>query len=117
MLYAKCLALLKRNKKIKTNQLQSGKVILDLDKHILVIEENNIALTDKEFKLLRYLMENQGIVLSREKILDALWGYDYYGDGRAVDTYIKRLRKRLGKYSYYIQTIVKTGYVWKGEEL
>ena len=108
---------IKRNKKIKTNQLQSGKVILDLDKHILVIEENNIALTDKEFKLLRYLMENQGIVLSREKILDALWGYDYYGDGRAVDTYIKRLRKRLGKYSYYIQTIVKTGYVWKGEEL
>ena len=61
-------------------------------------------------------MENQGIVLSREKILDALWGYDYYGDGRAVDTYIKRLRKRLGKYSNYIQTIVKTGYVWKGEE-
>lgn len=117
LLYAKCLALLKRNKKIKTNQLQSGKVILDLDKHILVIEENNIALTDKEFKLLRYLMENQGIVLSREKILDTLWGYDYYGDGRAVDTYIKRLRKRLGKYSYYIQTIVKTGYVWKGEEL
>ena len=117
LLYAKCLALLKRNKKIETNQLQSGKVILDLDKHILVIEENNIVLTDKEFKLLRYLMENQGIVLSREKILDALWGYDYYGDGRAVDTYIKRLRKRLGKYSYYIQTIVKTGYVWKGEEL
>ena len=117
LLYAKCLALLKRNKKIETNQLQSGKVILDLDKHILVIEENNIVLTDKEFKLIRYLMENQGIVLSREKILDALWGYDYYGDGRAVDTYIKRLRKRLGKYSYYIQTIVKTGYVWKGEEL
>ena len=117
LLYAKCLALLKRNKKIETNQLQSGKVILDLDKHILVIEEGNITLTDKEFKLLRYLMKNQGIVLSREKILDTLWGYDYYGDGRAVDTYIKRLRKRLGKYSYYIQTIVKTGYMWKGEEL
>ena len=116
LLYAKCLALLKRNKKIETNQLQSGKVILDLDKHILVIEENDIVLTDKEFKLLRYLMKNQGIVLSREKILDTLWGYDYYGDGRAVDTYIKRLRKRLGKYSYYIQTIVKTGYMWKGEE-
>ena len=116
LLYAKCLALLKRNKKIETNQLQSGKVILDLDKHILVIEENDIALTDKEFKLLRYLMENQGIVLSREKILDALWGYDYYGDGRAVDTYIKRLRKRLENYSYYIQTVVKIGYIWKGEE-
>ena len=84
LLYAKCLALLKRNKKIETNQLQSGKVILDLDKHILVIEENDIVLTDKEFKLLRYLMKNQGIVLSREKILDTLWGYDYYGDGRAA---------------------------------
>lgn len=70
---------------------------MDLDKHILVIEENDIVLTDKEFKLLRYLMKNQGIVLSREKILDTLWGYDYYGDGRAVDTYIKRLRKQIGE--------------------
>ena len=51
-----------------------------------------------------------------QKILDALWGYDYYGDGRAVDTYIKRLRKRLENYSYYIQTVVKIGYIWKGEE-
>ena len=68
MLYAKCLALLKRNKKIETNQLQSGKVILDLDKHILVIEENDIVLTDKEFKLLRYLMKNHEIVLSRVNI-------------------------------------------------
>ena len=116
-MYAKCLALLKRNKKVEINQIKSGNVFLDLDKHILVIEEDNITLTDKEFKLLHYLMKNQGIVLSREKILDALWGYDYYGDGRAVDTYIKRLRKRLGKYSCYIQTVVKIGYMWKGEEL
>lgn len=116
LLYAKCLALLKRNNKIERHQIKSGKVILDLDKHLLVIDENKIILTDKEFKLLRYLMENQGIVLSREMILNALWGYDYYGDGRAVDTYIKRLRKRLGNYSYYIQTVVKTGYMWKGEE-
>lgn len=116
LLYAKCMALLKRNNKRERHQIKSGKVILDLDKHILVIDEDNIILTDKEFKLLRYLMENQGIVLSREIILDALWGYDYYGDGRAVDTYIKRLRKRLGNYSSYIQTIVKTGYMWKGEE-
>ena len=117
LLYAKCLALLKRNKKVEINQIQSGSVLLDLGKHILVIGEDDIALTDNEFKLLHYLMKNQGIVLSREKILDALWGYDYYGDGRAVDTYIKRLRKRLGKYSCYIQTVVKTGYMWKGEEL
>ena len=67
LLYAKCLALLKRNKKIETNQLQSGKVILDLDKHVLVIEENDIVLTDKEFKLLRYLMKNQGIVYQEKK--------------------------------------------------
>lgn len=117
LLYAKCLALLKRNKKVEINQIKSGSVLLDLGKHILVIGEDDITLTDKEFKLLHYLMKNQGIVLSREKILDALWGYDYYGDGRAVDTYIKRLRKRLGKYSCYIQTVVKTGYMWKGEEL
>ena len=116
LLNPKCLELLKRNKKIEINQIKSGNILLDLDKHILVIEEDNITLTDKEFKLLHYLMKNQGIVLSREKILDTLWGYDYYGDGRAVDTYIKRLRKRLGNYSYYIQTVVKTGYMWKGEE-
>ena len=106
----------KRNKKIETNQLQSGKVILDLDKHVLVIEENDIVLTDKEFKLLRYLMKIKELFYQEKKILDTLWGYGLLWDGRAVDTYIKRLRKRLGKYSYYIQTIVKTRYMWKGEE-
>ena len=105
LLYAKCLALIHED------------ILMDMDKHAVTVAGQLCELTFKEFELLKYLMLNQGIVLSREKILDALWGYDYYGDGRAVDTYIKRLRKRLGKYSYYIQTIVKTGYVWKGEEL
>ena len=111
LLYAKCLALLKRNKKIKTNQLQSGKVILDLDKHILVIEENNIALTDKEFKLLRYLMENQGIVLSRDKIMDQVWGFEYEGESRTVDMHIKTLRQKLGAAGSCIKTVRNVGYM------
>ena len=111
LLYAKCLALLKRNKKIETNQLQSGKVILDLDKHILVIEENNIVLTDKEFKLLRYLMENQGIVLSRDKIMDQVWGFEYEGESRTVDMHIKTLRQKLGAAGSCIKTVRNVGYM------
>ena len=111
LLYAKCLALLKRNKKIETNQLQSGKVILDLDKHILVIEENDIVLTDKEFKLLRYLMENQGIVLSRDKIMDQVWGFEYEGESRTVDMHIKTLRQKLGAAGSCIKTVRNVGYM------
>ena len=117
-LISRVKALLRRTSRMnEDSQLIHEDILMDMDKHAVTVAGQLCELTFKEFELLKYLMLNQGIVLSREKILDALWGYDYYGDGRAVDTYIKRLRKRLGKYSYYIQTIVKTGYVWKGEEL
>lgn len=111
LLYAKAMALIKRSHHIVENKICFGKLVLNIDKHCLLVEENEKKLTDKEFKLLHYLLIHQGKVIPREKLLNDLWGYDYYGDGRAVDTYIRRLRKCLGQYSYYIQTIVKMGYL------
>lgn len=111
LLYAKSMALIKRVNQIVEDKIVFGKLILNINKHCLIIDGQEKKLTDKEFKLLQYLLKYQGKVISREKLLDDLWGYDYYGDGRAVDTYIKRLRKCLGLYSYYIKTIVKTGYL------
>lgn len=111
LLYAKAMALIKRVNQIVDNKISFGNFILNIDKHCLYIDGKEQKLTDKEFKLLKYLLDHQGKVVSRERLLDDLWGYDYYVDGRAVDTYIKRVRKCLGIYAYYIQTIVKTGYL------
>lgn len=111
LLYAKCMAIIKRSHHIVDNKISFGCFILDINKHVLLHQNIEKKLTDKEFKLLKYLLEHQGQAIPREKLLDDLWGYDYYGDGRAVDTYIRRLRKILGHYAYYIQTVVKTGYM------
>jgi DNA-binding response OmpR family regulator len=74
------------------------------------IDQNSIDLTPKEFELLRYLIKNKGIALSRDRILNAVWNYDYYGDLRTVDTHIKQLRAKLGDYAYYISTVRSVGY-------
>jgi DNA-binding response OmpR family regulator len=78
--------------------------------HTLKINDSFIDLSNKEFQLLLYLVENPGIVLSRENILNVVWGYDYFGDDRVVDTHIKKIRKKLGQYSIYIHTIIRAGY-------
>lgn len=113
ILYAKCHAMIKRNLKNEEKYLDFGHVQLDPINHVLVIDHKPIVLAHKEFELLYYLMNNASHLLTREQILDKVWGYDYYGDGRAVDTYIKMLRKKLGCYSHYIQTVIKTGYMFK----
>lgn len=69
-----------------------------------------IVLNRKEYDVLLYLMKNEGIVLNRERIIDSVWGYDYIGDGRVVDTNIKTIRKKLGDASRYIHTVVGVGY-------
>ncbi|MBN2221118.1 MAG: winged helix-turn-helix domain-containing protein, partial [Vallitaleaceae bacterium] len=74
------------------------------------IEESIIDFAPKEYELLVYLAENDGRVLSREQILNTIWGYDYYGDDRVVDTHIKKIRKKLGQESDLIQTVIRTGY-------
>ncbi|WP_459500122.1 response regulator transcription factor [Bacillus sp. C1] len=74
------------------------------------VNGEEIILTHKEFELLVYLMENKGIVLSRQHLLDQLWGYDYYGDDRTVDTHIKKLRNKLGEKAKHIGTVIRVGY-------
>ena len=76
----------------------------------VLVDGEEIILTHKEFELLVYLMENKGIVLSRQHLLDQLWGYDYYGDDRTVDTHIKKIRNKLGDKAKHIGTVIRVGY-------
>ncbi|WP_369903164.1 response regulator transcription factor [Bacillus manliponensis] len=76
----------------------------------VTVDGEEIILTHKEFELLLYLMENRGIVLSRQHLLDQLWGYDYFGDDRTVDTHIKKLRNKLGEKAKHIGTVIRVGY-------
>ncbi len=113
LLYAKCKAIIKRERKEDDHILSLGHVQLDIVNHILTVDHESVLLAHKEYELMHLLMKNKDRLLSREQIIDIIWGYDYFGDGRAVDTYIKRLRKKLGKYSCYIQTVIKSGYMFK----
>ena len=83
---------------------------------ILRIDGKVVSLTPKEYDLLTFLIENQGIALSREKIISTVWGYDYYGDDRTLDTHIKLLRKNLGPYSNRIVTLRGVGYRFEKED-
>lgn len=113
ILYAKCIAVYKRYHKTNEDFLKLGCIEIDLNQHLLIKDELAIPLSAKEYELLVYLCKHEGKVIHREVLLNTIWGYDYYGDGRAVDTYIKKLRKKLVPYDHYIQTIVKTGYMFK----
>lgn len=111
LLYAKVKALISRSNHSIKNVMIFGNLKLDHHRHLLIRDNEKIYLTDKEYSLLNYFLKNRNQVISRTKILDDIWGYDYFGDGRAVDTYVKRLRKHFGIYSYYIKTVIKTGYM------
>ncbi len=108
---ARVKALLKRSYGTDDpNQLVMGILTLDTSAHVLRINDRPVELTATEHALLSFLMKNERIALSREKILIAVWGFDYEGDDRTVDTHIKRLRKKIGEASGYIQTVRGTGY-------
>lgn len=115
ILYAKCKAILDRQSGVKNHIQVFGDLQIDYDNHEVFIKQIKINLTYKEYLLLEYLTKNHHQLLTREQILNAIWGYDYYGDGRVVDTYVKKLRKKLGKYDY-IHTVYKEGYIFKGGE-
>ncbi len=85
-------------------------IVIDTNAHIVTVDGTNADLSMKEFELLQYLVENTGTALSRERILNAVWNYDYYGDSRTIDSHIKKLRKKLGKKGNHIQTIRGLGY-------
>lgn len=113
ILYAKCQAVYKRLHKVNKENFIFGKIELDVNLRLLIVNHDAVPLSPKEFELLLYLCKHEGTVISRELLLDKIWGYDYFGDGRAVDTYIKKIRRKLQPYDYYIQTIVKSGYMFK----
>ncbi|WP_026893585.1 response regulator transcription factor [Clostridiisalibacter paucivorans] len=112
LLVARVKALLRRYKKdgCSNNTTDLDGLRIDTDAHRVFIDDNEIELTPKEYDLLVFLVEKMGKALTRENILDGVWGYDYYGDLRTVDTHIKRLRIKLSGKSDYIQTIRGVGY-------
>ena len=90
--------------------IEAGGIVVDKAAHIVKIDGKPVELSYKEFELLSYFMENQGIALSREKILNNVWNYDYFGDARTIDTHVKKLRSKLGDKGEYIRTIWGMGY-------
>ncbi len=97
------------NKCIK-NTITKKEIEIDKNAYSIKVQENEVIFTRKEYDLLLLLVENEGIVLNREQIINHIWGYDYIGDGRVVDTNIKTIRKKLGNCSKYITTIIGVGY-------
>ena len=96
--------------------LDAGGIKIDKAAHNVMIDDKPIDLSYKEFELLTYFVENQGIALSREKILNNVWNYDYFGDARTIDTHVKKLRSKLGDKGEYIKTIWGMGYKFEVEE-
>lgn len=117
VLYAKTTALIRRSRGAlrSGDRLESGGVTLDLTARRAWVDGAEVPLTPKEFSLLRCLMVNRGLVLSREQLLVKCWGYDYEGESRAVDTHIRRLRDKLGERACHIRTVIKSGYRWEEE--
>lgn len=91
-------------------KLEAGGIVVDKSAHIVTIDGKEVDLSFKEFELLVHFMENQGIALSREKILNSVWNYDYFGDARTIDTHVKKLRSKLGSKGEMIKTIWGLGY-------
>lgn len=112
ILVARVEAILRRTNRMGTDSQvkEAGGIVLDKSAHTVTIDGQNIELSYKEFELLDYFLENRGIALSREKILDNVWNYDYFGDARTIDTHVKKLRSKMGEQGNYIKTIWGMGY-------
>ena len=111
ILVARVEAILRRSNLLTSEDIISaGGIELNKSAHQVKIDGKDIELSFKEFELLAYFMENQGIALSREKILNNVWNYDYFGDARTIDTHVKKLRSKLGEKGELIKTIWGMGY-------
>ena len=95
--------------------IDNGGLRADVTARLVFIDDKRVDMSPKEYDLFFYLLSNRNIALSREKLLCEVWGYDFYGDARTLDTHIKLLRKSLGKYSKYIVTLRGVGYRFEGE--
>ncbi len=110
-LISRVKAVLRRSNRGKTSkQLTFKNIVLDYDKYLVLVNQKEVSLTHKEFELLYYLMKNQGIVLSRNKIMNEIWGFDFEGETRTIDVHIRTLRLKLGEAGKYIQTVRNVGY-------
>ena len=115
LLLVKVNALIKRYKGllVKDGRIILDELVIEPFKHTVSVDGNRLDISPREYDLLLYFVENKDQVLSRDQILDAVWGQDFIGYDRAVDTYVKKLRQTLGKASYHIETVIKSGYMWK----
>lgn len=117
ILTARVDALIRRSYSIDSSEMiDVGGIVINKAAHIVKINDEEIELSFKEFELLTYFVDNKGIALSREKILNNVWNYDYFGDARTIDTHVKKLRKKLGDKGDYIKTIWGMGYKFEVED-
>ena len=112
ILVARVEAILRRTVQTEGEQIEAGGIVMDKSAHMVTVDGERIDLSYKEFELLAYFMENAGIALSREKILNSVWNYDYFGDARTIDTHVKKLRAKMGDKGRYITTVWGFGYKW-----
>lgn len=110
ILVARVEAILRRSSTMSQEVIDVGGIHIDKSAHQVLVDGKNVDLSYKEFELITYFAENQGIALSREKILNNVWNYDYFGDARTIDTHVKKLRSKLGDKGDYIKTIWGMGY-------
>lgn len=118
ILVARVGAILRRSEKTQDEEaaVSMGGIVLDKAAHMVTVDGERIDLSYKEFELLAYFMENAGIALSREKILNSVWNYDYFGDARTIDTHVKKLRAKMGDKGRYITTVWGMGYKFEVTE-
>ena len=111
ILVARVEAILRRTGQSNPDEvLSAGGIVIDKAAHQATVDGKTMDLSFKEFELLTYFLENEGIALSREKILNSVWNYDYFGDARTIDTHVKKLRSKMGDKGEYIKTVWGMGY-------
>lgn len=116
ILVARVEAILRRTSQISADQvIEAGGIVINKAAHSVLVDGAPVELSFKEFELLTYFMENKGIALSREKILNSVWNYDYFGDARTIDTHVKKLRSKMGAKGELIKTIWGMGYKFEEE--
>lgn len=116
VLVARVEAVLRRTNSLDLEAVEIGGIYLDKTAHIVKVDGEQLDLSYKEFELLAYFIQNIGVALSRAKILNNVWNYDYFGDARTIDTHVKKLRNKLGDKGKYIKTVWGLGYKFEVDE-
>ena len=117
ILVARVEAILRRTSQASADEvIEAGGILINKAAHSVLVDGHPVDLSYKEFELLTYFVENKGIALSREKILNSVWNYDYFGDARTIDTHVKKLRSKMGEKGELIRTIWGMGYKFEVNE-